>query len=169
MTYMSYYNNQLYIFKKYYDSKDVKIRNKLVELNINLARKEVHKLGAAIKQRHSLEDLLQEASLGLIIAVERFNPYKGTMFSSFAIPYIKGKLLQYNRDKGNLIRIPQSVQNLVSRFNKQQQPKDTTEKTREALHGILCASNVMYLDFQGKLETTTSTKDICNSYHHANL
>lgn len=165
---MSYYNSQADTFKEYYHSKDIRVRNKLVESNINLAKKEVHKLGVAVKARHSLDDLLQEANLGLIIAVERFNPYKGAMFSSFAIPYIKGKLLQYNRDKGNLIRLPQSVQNLVCKFNKQQ-PKETTEKTREALHGVLCASNVMYLDFQGRLETSSSTRDICKQYHHVNL
>lgn len=98
----------LQLFLEYYNSKDINLRNVIVRQNYNLARKVAHK---AIKTcREPYEDLEQEAGVGLIKAVEKYNPTLGNAFSSFAIPYINGRILQYLRDKGYLIRLPQSTQ-----------------------------------------------------------
>jgi len=50
--------------------------------------------------------------LGLIRAVERFNPHQGCAFSSFAVPYIRGEMLHFLRDKGSLVKIPRRWQEL---------------------------------------------------------
>ena len=44
--------------------------------------------------------------MGLIRAIERFDMTKGHAFSSFAIPYIRGEIQHYLRDKGSPVRIP---------------------------------------------------------------
>jgi RNA polymerase sigma-B factor len=44
--------------------------------------------------------------MGLIRAIERFDLSKGNAFSSFAIPYIRGEIQHYLRDKGVTVRIP---------------------------------------------------------------
>ncbi|KMW69956.1 sigma-70 family RNA polymerase sigma factor [Limnoraphis robusta] len=80
------------------------IRNQIVQLNRGLVRKEVHHW---IKQcSESYDDLLQVGCIGLIQAIERFDLTKGCAFSSFAVPYIRGEILHYLRDKSSLIRVP---------------------------------------------------------------
>src|SRR5580698_11228261 len=44
------------------------------------------------------EDLMQVASLGLLKALERFDPEQGAAFASFAVPTILGELRRYFRD-----------------------------------------------------------------------
>ncbi|MGB6301123.1 MAG: sigma-70 family RNA polymerase sigma factor [Rivularia sp. (in: cyanobacteria)] len=154
------HSEQQKLFKTYRETKSINLRNKLIKDNLNLARKEVHKLPETIKSRHCLDDLFQEASLGLIKAVERYNPERGA-FSSFAIPYIKGKLLQYNRDKSNLIRVPQTVQTVVNKLNKV--TDEPSPYLKDVVYKLSCANNIMHLNSQGKLETATSTREICSN------
>jgi RNA polymerase sigma-B factor len=75
-----------------------------MELNVGLVRKESHHwVGQCLE---SYEDLVQVGCLGLLRAIERFNVEKGSAFSSFAIPYIRGEIQHYLRDKGYCVRIP---------------------------------------------------------------
>lgn len=92
------------LLREYQQSRDSDIRNQLVKVNFGLVRKEAHYW---INQCHeSYEDLLQVGCLGLIRAIERFEISKGHAFSSFAIPYIRGEIQHYLRDKGVTVRIP---------------------------------------------------------------
>jgi RNA polymerase sigma-B factor len=59
-----------------------------------------------------LEDLTQVATLGLINAVDRFDPDRGSDFLSFAIPTITGELRRHFRDHGWSIRVPRPVKDL---------------------------------------------------------
>jgi RNA polymerase sigma-B factor len=92
------------LLREYQKSPSPLIRNRLVKLNFGLVRKEAHYW---INQcQESYEDLLQVGCLGLIRAIERFEISKGHAFSSFAIPYIRGEIQHYLRDKGVTVRIP---------------------------------------------------------------
>lgn len=62
------------------------------------------------------DDLYQIASLGLILAVDRFNHEKGFEFSSYASPTITGEIKRYFRDKGWVIRVPRRIQELSKRI-----------------------------------------------------
>ena len=94
----------LQLFREYQKSKSFKVRNQIMQLNFGLVRKEAHHW---VKQcNENYDDLLQVGCLGLIRAVERFNLEKGHAFSSFAIPYIRGEIQHYLRDKGHPVRIP---------------------------------------------------------------
>jgi RNA polymerase sigma-B factor len=70
-----------------------------------------------------LDDLRQVAALGLIKAVDRFDPDNGAAFSSFAVPTIQGEIRRYFRDSTWAVRPPRRLQEIVLR----------TEREREAL------------------------------------
>ena len=62
------------------------------------------------------DDLDQVANLGLVKAVQGFDPGQGNDFLSFAVPTIRGEIRRYFRDFGWAIRPPRSVQELQSRI-----------------------------------------------------
>jgi RNA polymerase sigma-B factor len=100
----------LQLLREYQLSPLSETRNQLVELNFGLVRKEAHHW---INQcTESYEDLLQVGCIGLIRAIERFDISKGHAFSSFAIPYIRGEIQHYLRDKSPSVRIPRRWQAL---------------------------------------------------------
>ncbi len=87
--------------------RDRMARDELVERFIPLARKLARRyVGAG----EPFEDLLQVASYGLLKALERFDPERGTAFSSFAVPTILGELKRYFRDLGWSVHVPRAAQ-----------------------------------------------------------
>jgi len=62
----------------------------------------------------SLEDLQQVARLGLVNAVDRFDPERGTDFASFAVPTIMGEVRRHFRDSGWAVRVPRRMKELHS-------------------------------------------------------
>lgn len=59
-----------------------------------------------------LEDLVQIATVGLINAVDRFEPARGSDFFSFAVPTITGEVRRYFRDHGWSTRVPRRLKDL---------------------------------------------------------
>ena len=101
-------------YEEYYETHDIKLRDELIEEHMYIVDILSNKyVGKGIEK----EDLYQVASLGLIFAVERFDPTKGYEFSSFATPTIMGELKRYFRDKGWVIRVPRRIQNLYKKIN----------------------------------------------------
>lgn len=72
------------------------------------------------------EDIKQVASLGLIYAIDRFDPDRGFEFSSFATPTIIGEIKKYFRDKGWSIRVPRRIQELSKKVSN---AKEDLQKT----------------------------------------
>lgn len=103
----------LNVFLLYHKNPTPTLRNQLVTMNLGLARTVAHAIAKVTKD--SYEDLQQVAFLGLITAVERFDPTIGLKFSTYAVPTIYGKVLQYIRDKSGTIRIPQNLQSLYTK------------------------------------------------------
>ena len=90
--------------------RDEHARDALVERFLPLARQ------LARRYQHAgepLEDLVQVASLGLLKAIDRFDPGRDTAFSSFAVPTILGELKRHFRDKGWSVRVPRDLQELA--------------------------------------------------------
>ena len=59
-----------------------------------------------------IEDLEQVASIGLLKAIDRYEPERGTAFSSFAVPTILGELRRHFRDRTWAMRVPRELQEL---------------------------------------------------------
>lgn len=94
----------------YHQNPSVRLRNQLVQLNAGLVRKIAHRVSHQCAEPY--EDLEQIGYLGLIRAIERFNPAQGCAFSSFAVPYIRGEMLHFLRDRSSTVKIPRRWQQL---------------------------------------------------------
>lgn len=82
-------------------------REELVQRFLPLARKLAVRYQGA---REPLDDLVQVASLGLVKAIDRFDPTRGIAFASFAVPTILGELKRYFRDLGWSVHVPRGCQ-----------------------------------------------------------
>lgn len=101
------------LFKEYYETKDEEIRDILIEEHLYISEILSKKyIGRGI----DYDDIYQVASIGLIYAIDRYDPTKGFEFSSFATPTIIGEIKKYFRDKGWTIRVPRRIQELSKKI-----------------------------------------------------
>lgn len=101
-------------FIEYQKTKDKALRDELIEEHIYLAEILAKKYtGRGI----DYEDIFQVASVGLILAVDRFDPSKGYVFSSYATPTIIGEIKRHFRDKGWTIKVPRRIQELSKKIS----------------------------------------------------
>jgi RNA polymerase sigma-B factor len=96
-------------FLEYRRTRDRNLRNELVEDHMRLAEFLARRFA---HRGEPLDDLRQVALVGLLKAVERFEPDRGLQFSSFAMPTIVGELKRHFRDRGWAVRVPRRVQEL---------------------------------------------------------
>jgi RNA polymerase sigma-B factor len=101
---------------RYHNDGDLGARDELAERFLPLAR------DLALRYTYTdepYEDLLQVASLGLVKAIDRFDPERGTKFSSYAAPTILGELKRHFRDKGWALHVPRNLQERVLAVNRE--------------------------------------------------
>ena len=96
-------------FREYRRTRDRGLRNTLVEHYLELARALARRFA---NRNEPLDDLEQVAMLGVLKAVERFDPERGTPFAAFAVPTVVGELRRHFRDHGWMVRVPRRIQNL---------------------------------------------------------
>jgi RNA polymerase sigma-B factor len=102
------------LFERYRNG-DRAAREALVERFLPLA----FKLAARYRRgAEPLEDLRQVAAIGLLKAIDRYDPGRGTAFSSFAVPTILGELRRHFRDTGWAIRPPRDLQDLALQLDR---------------------------------------------------
>ena len=101
-----------HLFARYRSHHDLTARDELVERFLPLATRLAQRYR---RSAEPLEDLVQVASLGLLKAIDRFDPARGTAFSSFAVPTIAGELKRHFRDKGWAVKVPRDLQELAQR------------------------------------------------------
>jgi RNA polymerase sigma-B factor len=78
-----------------------------------------HRLAASYRYTtEPREDLEQIAAIGLLNAIDRFDPDRGTTFISFAVPTILGELRRHFRDRTWALRVPRGLQELTLRIER---------------------------------------------------
>lgn len=85
------------------------IRDELVRTHLSLARNLARKFS---NREEPLDDLVQIATIGLINAVDRFDPAHGSDFLAFAVPTISGELRHHFRDNSWSVRVPRRLKEL---------------------------------------------------------
>jgi len=96
-------------------SRDRALRDQLVAAHIGLAEYLARRFA---NRGEPLDDLVQVASMGLVKAVDRFDPERGVEFSTYATHTIVGELKRHFRDKGWAVRAPRRMQELYLRLTK---------------------------------------------------
>ena len=125
---------------RYHREGDLAAREELVERFLPLAR------DLALRYTYTdelFDDLLQVASLGLIKAIDRFEPGRGTKFTSYAAPTILGELKRHFRDKGWALHVPRDLQErtlaVTPRDRGAVQELGRSPKVREVANSLGCS------------------------------
>jgi RNA polymerase sigma-B factor len=97
------------LFKAYRETGDPSAREALVERFLPLARQLARRYW---RTDEPLDDLVQVASLGLVKAIDRFDPSRAVAFSSYAVPTILGEIKRHFRDRTWSVHVPRDLQEL---------------------------------------------------------
>jgi RNA polymerase sigma-B factor len=133
------------LLQRYHREGDLAAREELTLRFLPLARQ------LASKYRHageSLEDLVQVASLGLLKAIDRYDPERGDGFARYAVPTMLGELKRHFRDKGWSVHVPRSTQELAlkvsdalgslpAKLGRSARPRDVAEAVGAPVEEVL--------------------------------
>ena len=126
------------LFRRYKEEGDMDAREKLVMSHLNLVRFLANKF----KNRgEPIDDLMQVGYLGLLKAIDRFDPARGLEFTTYATPTIMGEIKRHFRDKGWSVRVPRRLQELSAKVN-----QATDELTTELQRSPTVEEIARYLD-----------------------
>jgi RNA polymerase sigma-B factor len=103
------------LWERLSSERDPAAREELLELYLPVARRMAARYAGVSEP---FDDLLQVASLGLLQAIDRFDPGRGTPFIGFAKPTILGELKRYFRDRVWTVRVPRSIHDMMARVEK---------------------------------------------------
>jgi RNA polymerase sigma-B factor len=103
------------LVREYRRKKQAALRDRLIAQHLYLVQTAARKF-AGLGESH--EDLLQEGAMGLINAVDLYDPDRGVQFSTYATHLVEGQIRHYLRDRGKLIKQPAWVQELTTKIIK---------------------------------------------------
>ncbi|GGY40063.1 SigB/SigF/SigG family RNA polymerase sigma factor [Streptomyces omiyaensis] len=113
------------------------VRNTLVELNLSLVKFAARRFRG---RPEPMEDIVQVGTIGLIKAIDRFDPGRGVEFSAFALPTVVGEMKRFFRDTGWAVRVPRRLQELrieLAKASDALEQRDGHRPDRAALAGRL--------------------------------
>ncbi len=108
------YDHLLPLFREFADLDEsdyrrAALRQKLVEGHLPVAK---HIARRFAQRGEPLDDLEQVATVGLINAIDRFDPHRGVDFLSYAVPTVTGEVRRHFRDLGWGMRVPRRLKDL---------------------------------------------------------
>jgi RNA polymerase sigma-B factor len=130
---------------RYHRAGDLNAREELVHRFLPLARELARRYAYTDEP---FDDLLQVASLGLLKALDRFDPERGAKFTTFAAPTILGELKRHFRDKGWALHVPRDLQErslavssaaeaLAKRLSRSPKPRDVARDLGWSVEEVL--------------------------------
>ena len=109
--------------------------------------------GALWRTSEPLEDLEPVACVGLVHAVDRFDPERGTTFSTFAVPTILGELRQHFRDRTWSVRVPRDVRDAATALERMSEALATElgrDRDREVLR-LRCEEDLLQREIAARV------------------
>jgi RNA polymerase sigma-B factor len=144
---------------RYHRDGDLDARAELAERFLPFAR------DLALRYRYTdeqFDDLFQVASLGLLKAIDRFDPDRGSRFTSFAAPTILGELKRHFRDKGWAVHVPRDLQERTLAVSRETEALSKqlgrSPKPREVAQALRCS-----------IEDVLEAQQAADSYEAASL
>ncbi|HWI72985.1 MAG TPA: sigma-70 family RNA polymerase sigma factor, partial [Baekduia sp.] len=95
------------LLRRFAATRDRRDREQLIRRYLPLAR---YAASQYVRRSEPFDDLVQVASVGLIKAIDRFDPANGANFASYALPTMVGELRRHFRDRGWAVRPPRTLQ-----------------------------------------------------------
>lgn len=120
------------MFSLYKETKDLSLRDEIVSTYIYIAEILSRKF---VNRGIEYDDIYQVACMGILYAVERFDPDRNVKFATFATPTVMGEIRKYFRDKGSFIRIPRRLYEVFAKAEKIK--RVSNETSREEVARIL--------------------------------
>ncbi|MCD8180165.1 MAG: sigma-70 family RNA polymerase sigma factor [Firmicutes bacterium] len=157
------------MFSRYRETKDTRLRDEIVSSYIYIAEILSRKF---VNRGVEYEDIYQVACMGILYAVERFDPDKGVKFATFATPTVMGEIRKYFRDKGNFIRIPRRLYEVFYKAEKIRRMSEgisreevarilnIPEKTLESIYELGDASFIKSLEYEAYADGEMSLSNV---------
>lgn len=146
-------------FVEYRSGRDVRVRNRLIEAYLPIARQEAARLRG---RGEPLDDLVQVAQLGLLKAVERFDPTRGVPFAAYARPTIAGELRRHFRDTTWSVRVPRRLKDLHVRLG-----RTSAELTQRLGHRP--SATELASELHCSVDEVLEAMDLASAYRPASL
>lgn len=105
------------IFQEYQKTHSIEIRNQILCSNIKLVIMVAKKI-AKVNSKFDIDDMIGEGTLGLIRAIEKFEPERKLKFSTYAYQWIKQNITRAIANTGDTIRLPVHFANMINKINK---------------------------------------------------
>jgi RNA polymerase sigma-B factor len=94
------------LLRAWCEERDREARRRLIELHLPLVRALAHRFASRGEQ---LDDLAQVGAVGLIKAVDRYDPARGSSFTAYAVPTVVGEIRRHLRDSVRPVRVPRGT------------------------------------------------------------
>jgi RNA polymerase sigma-B factor len=155
------------LLRRWHDEADRVARETLVDRFMPLARR----LATRYRSSHEpIDDLIQVAAVGLLGAIDRFDPDRGIPFPSFAIPTILGELKRYFRDTGWSVHVPRrpqemalqvarATEQITSRSGRQPRVEELAEYLELSPEDVIAALDAGNAHYAASLDAPLSSAD----------
>lgn len=122
------------MFSEYIKTRDISIRNKIASEYMYIADILSKKF---LNRGIEYDDIYQVACMGVLYAIERFDPNRGIRFSTYATPTVLGEIRKYFRDKGSFVRIPRKLYEVFYKAERIRRGLAPEKNTHEEIARIL--------------------------------
>ena len=133
---------------------DILARNRIVKANLRFVVSVAKKYQCSAFE---LNDLINEGNIGLMIAIDKFDPEKGYHFISYAVWWIRQTILKAIYEKGKMIRLPSNKTNDIIKIEKARKSLKAKLTEEEELEQVALMLNMTPVHVQ---EMMMISKDV---------